>query len=147
MTADGDDAQHHQSSLDYVFEMGEGEGEAATGAAGRCSTLEQDVNAYSRLETDIFGGDSDLEDEYELRQGRTTIRLGFIGFRLGERGGSSRQRAGRICGSLSKKVCGFSFSCHHFFSLSLPLLKAQMSHEDQRPPEEARTLVHLKRLV
>ena len=79
LTADGDDAQHHQSILDYVFEMGKGEGEAATCAAGRCSTLEQDVNTYSQLEKDIFGGDSDLEDEYGLKQGRNTAFFPGLG--------------------------------------------------------------------
>ena len=73
LAADGDEAQHHQGVVDHVFE-GEGEvedeKEAAAAAAGRCSTPEQDDNAYSQLERDIFGGNSDMEDEHPKGKGR-----------------------------------------------------------------------------
>ena len=75
LAADGDGAQHHQGVVDHVFE-GEGEvedeNEAAAAAAGRCSTHEQDGNAYSQLERDFFGGNSDLEDEHLKGKGLST---------------------------------------------------------------------------
>ena len=91
LVADGDGAQH-QGAIVNVFEgegeaevegegevedEGDAEGEAEVGgddegevAAARCSTPEQDDNGRAQLEKDIFGGDSDLEDEEDKDKGR-----------------------------------------------------------------------------
>ena len=107
LAADGDEAQHHQGVVDHVFE-GEGEGEvedeeAAAAAAGRYSIPEQDDNAYSQLERDIFGG-SDLRTKTpRARAVRQSLFSGFEPIirdgrthREGDGGGSEREELQRF---------------------------------------------------
>ena len=107
LAADGDKAQHYQGVVDQVFE-GEGEiedeNEGAAAAAGRCSTHEQDDNAYSQLERDIFGGNSDLEDEQPKGKGR--VAESFSQFASSSSGTVEHSAKGREMGPRERSCRG-----------------------------------------